>query len=156
MHSHFKTLQFCPVLLSRFFSAIMDLLPAPRDNIIPAKPALRTLVYRKPTPARLIDHTIENHIAKLDKSSVVGGDESFFVADLGQVSRQHHRWTHNLPGVRPFYGIVLNFPLSVPYGTHPIPRYLDVRWRVNEEILFFNEQRSNATRIQSFSNVSLI
>lgn len=125
MYSHFKTLQFCPVLLSRFFSVIMDLLPAPQDIIMLGKPALRALVYRISTPDQLINHTIENHTAKLDKSSVVGGDESFFVADLGQVSRQHHRWTHNLPGVRPFYGIVLNFPLPIHYDTHPIPRYLD-------------------------------
>ncbi|GIC90465.1 type III PLP-dependent enzyme [Aspergillus udagawae] len=31
-------------------------------------------------------------------------DEPFFVADLGQVIRQHRRWRVNLPNVHPFYG----------------------------------------------------
>ncbi|KAJ5831869.1 hypothetical protein N7474_000180 [Penicillium riverlandense] len=86
----------------------MDFLPARQDIIMPGKPALPALVYRTSTPEKLIDHTIENHTGKLSKSSVVGGDDSFFVADLGQVSRQHHRWTHNLPGVRPFYAVKCN------------------------------------------------
>lgn len=33
-----------------------------------------------------------------------GDEDTFFVADLGEVYRQHMRWKLNLPRVRPFYG----------------------------------------------------
>ncbi|KAF7122641.1 hypothetical protein CNMCM5793_000666 [Aspergillus hiratsukae] len=35
-------------------------------------------------------------------------DEPFFVADLGQVMRQHRRWRLNLPNVHPFYAVKCN------------------------------------------------
>lgn len=31
-------------------------------------------------------------------------EKAFFVADLGEVSRQHERWELCLPGIEPFYG----------------------------------------------------
>jgi len=33
-----------------------------------------------------------------------GGEDAFFVADLGEVYRQHLRWKLNLPRIEPFYG----------------------------------------------------
>lgn len=35
-------------------------------------------------------------------------ERPFYVTDLGNVSRQYNRWTHNLPGVRPFYAVKCN------------------------------------------------
>ena len=37
-------------------------------------------------------------------------DDSFFVADLGEVYRQHARWHKCLPRVKPFYGILFAAP----------------------------------------------
>lgn len=58
------------------------------------------MIPRIPSPEELVDLAIESHVARVVKQSlVVDGDESFFVSDLGQVTRQHRRWTQNLPGV---------------------------------------------------------
>jgi ornithine decarboxylase len=95
---------FTPTLLNRVISAIMALLPAPREAVNTGK-AIHVTGYRTTSPGDLIDLAIESHIARVVKRSVVGGDGSFFVADLGQIIRQHRRWTHNMPGIRPFYGM---------------------------------------------------
>ena len=36
-----------------------------------------------------------------------GEEDTFYVADLGEVFRQHVRWRQNLPRVRPFFGTPL-------------------------------------------------
>lgn len=92
-----------PILLNRVISAIMTLLPAPRqpsniDKTIHV-PAYRT------SPGDLVDLAIESSILRIVKRSAVGGDDPFFVADLGQIVRQHRRWIQNMPGIRPFYGM---------------------------------------------------
>lgn len=72
------------------------------------KPSAARGIPRIPSPEELVDLAIESHIARVVKQSlVVDGDESFFVSDLGQVTRQHRRWTQNLPGVQPYYGIFI-------------------------------------------------
>ena len=63
--------------------------------------------FRNLPPDELVDLAIESHIARIVKRSLVGGDESFFIADLGQIIRQHRRWTQNMPGIRPYYGTTL-------------------------------------------------
>ncbi|KAJ5573464.1 uncharacterized protein N7459_007891 [Penicillium hispanicum] len=85
----------------------MDLLPIRPDIGIREKSISRT-ECRRPTPEELVDLAIENHITRLTKRALVGGDESFFVADLGRVTRQHQRWTQNLPGIRPYYAVKCN------------------------------------------------
>lgn len=42
-----------------------------------------------------------------------GGEDTFFVADLGEVYRQHLRWKLNLPRVKPFYGEAWPFPGTI-------------------------------------------
>jgi ornithine decarboxylase len=37
-----------------------------------------------------------------------GEEDTFFVADLGEVYRQHLRWKRNLPRVKPFYAVKCN------------------------------------------------
>jgi ornithine decarboxylase len=92
----------------------MALLPVPRETNLPGK-VIHTphnVEYRKSSPDELVDLAIEGNIARIAKRCLVGGDESFFVADIGQVIRQHRRWTQNLPGIRPYYGMKFSvFPL---------------------------------------------
>ena len=107
---------FTLILLNRVISAIMDLLPTPREAANTSK-AIRVTGYRTTSPGDLIDLAIENHIARIVKRSAVGGDDSFFVADLGQIIRQHRRWTHNMPGIRPFYGMTFYNKCSFRLGT---------------------------------------
>lgn len=80
----------------------MDLLPAQQEFFIPEK----IPVISKPAPSQLVDLAIERQIAHITKRAVLGGDESFFVADLGQVTQQHRRWLKCLPGVQPYYGMI--------------------------------------------------
>ena len=52
---------------------------------------------------------LKKQIAKIDVDSCQpGGEDAFFVADLGEVYRQHLRWKMNLARVKPFYGKVPN------------------------------------------------
>lgn len=116
-----KTCEPSPIPLSRIMSAIRDFLPAPRTIFNSDK--LQSSGFPKPSPEQLIDLAIENHIARVAKSSLVKGDESFFIADLGKVTRQHQRWRQNLPDVRPYYGILLLsllFLLSISLVTHKL------------------------------------
>lgn len=58
------------------------------------------------SPDQLSTFVIQARLALLNNDSGrVEDDEPFFVADLGQVYRQHQRWTRNLPTVHPFYGL---------------------------------------------------
>jgi ornithine decarboxylase len=95
---------FTPIILNRVISAIMALLPASREAANTGK-TIHIPAYRATSPGDLIDLAIESQIARIVKRSVVGGDDSFFVADLGQIIRQHRRWTNNMPGILPFYGM---------------------------------------------------
>ena len=55
---------------------------------------------------------VETLKAKLPTSELGKHDEgaSFFLADLGEVYRQHVRWKKNLPRVKPFFGLDEKFP----------------------------------------------
>jgi ornithine decarboxylase len=51
---------------------------------------------------------LREQIAKINVDSCQPGEEdAFYVADLGEVYRQHLRWKMNLNRVKPFYGKVL-------------------------------------------------
>ncbi|KAJ5795019.1 hypothetical protein N7457_001618 [Penicillium paradoxum] len=103
----FQNSPFSPVLLDRVLPAIMALLPAPREAV-PTGKVIHSTGYRNPSPEELIDLAIESHIGRILKRSLVGGDESFFIADLGQLLRQHRRWTQHMPGIRPYYAVKCN------------------------------------------------
>jgi ornithine decarboxylase len=102
MHHHPNNLPIDFSLLGRIYAAIMDLFPAQQEFFVPQK----TSAIANPTPDQLVDIAIESQISHITKRAVVGGDESFFVADLGQVIRQHRRWMKSLPGVHPYYGMI--------------------------------------------------
>lgn len=53
----------------------------------------------------LINKVLKEQIARIDHDSCEPGEEdAFYVADLGEVYRQHLRWKLNLARVKPFYG----------------------------------------------------
>jgi ornithine decarboxylase len=59
----------------------------------------------------LIGEALKSRIDHIDHDNCDAGDEdAFFVADLGEVYRQHLRWKLNLGRVKPHYGMLsLNF-----------------------------------------------
>lgn len=53
----------------------------------------------------MIGHALQTHIESINPDECeAGGEDAFFVADLGEIYRQHMRWKVNLPRVEPFYG----------------------------------------------------
>lgn len=66
-------------------------------------PALN--LHGDPCPKTLIGDALKQRVESIDHESCEAGEEdAFFVADLGDVYRQHMRFKTNLPRVRPFYG----------------------------------------------------
>lgn len=56
-------------------------------------------------PKGLVGNALKNRVENIDHETCDAGEEdAFFVADLGDVYRQHMRWKLNLPRVKPFYG----------------------------------------------------
>jgi len=60
-------------------------------------------------PKELIGNAMKQRVKHIDHNVCEPGDEdTFFVADLGEVYRQHMRWKKNLPRVKPFYAVKCN------------------------------------------------
>lgn len=67
--------------------------------------------YGVNNPKQLIGNALKNRVTNIDHDTCEAGDEdTFFVADLGEVYRQHMRWKLNLPRVKPFYGENFQIP----------------------------------------------
>lgn len=90
-------------MLQQAVAVVVNLIYSQRRLAIPHH-VLSSSAYPKLTAEELLNLAIRNYISRLTSRPTIAQDESFFVADLGQVVRQHQRWTQNLPGVRPFYG----------------------------------------------------
>ena len=57
----------------------------------------------------LIGQALKQRIDDIDDDTCeVGGEDAFFVADLGEIYRQHLRWKFNLNRVNPHYGITIH------------------------------------------------
>ncbi|KAK3677528.1 Ornithine decarboxylase [Recurvomyces mirabilis] len=57
----------------------------------------------------MIGAALQKHIKSVNPSECEAGEEdAFFVADIGEVYRQHMRWKKNLPRVTPHYAIKCN------------------------------------------------
>ena len=53
----------------------------------------------------LIRKVLKEQVTNIDVNTCeAGGEDAFYVADLGEVYRQHMRWKTNLGRVKPFYG----------------------------------------------------
>ncbi|KAK7408574.1 Ornithine decarboxylase [Neonectria punicea] len=60
-------------------------------------------------PKQLIGDALHQRVEAIDHELCDPGEEdTFFVADLGEVYRQHLRWKKNLPRIRPFYAVKCN------------------------------------------------
>jgi len=103
MYLNSEILPICLPLLGRIYPAIVDLLPINHDFNIPDKTPVAKPASAHQS-AHLVDLAIERQISRIIKRAAVGGDESFFVADLGRVIQHHRRWVKSLPGVQPYYG----------------------------------------------------
>ncbi|KAF2016023.1 ornithine decarboxylase-like protein [Aaosphaeria arxii CBS 175.79] len=58
---------------------------------------------------QLIGSALKAHVDNVDPDTCDAGEEDpFFVADLGEVYRQHLRWKKNLPRVTPHYAVKCN------------------------------------------------
>ena len=65
---------------------------------------------------RLVEHTLRDKVAEVDGDTCEADEEdTFFVADLGEVYRQHLRWKLNLPRVKPHYGKLQSSPSRLLY-----------------------------------------
>lgn len=54
----------------------------------------------------LVSKALHEHVESVNQEICEPGDEdTFFVADLGDVYRQHLRWKRNLSRVQPHYGM---------------------------------------------------
>jgi ornithine decarboxylase len=54
---------------------------------------------------QLIGEALKSRVEAIDHDTCnVGEEDAFFVADLGEVYRQHMRWKKNLARVKPHYG----------------------------------------------------
>lgn len=60
-------------------------------------------------PKELVLDQLRNRVATVDMARCEPGDEdAFYVADMGEIYRQHMRWKMNLSRVKPFYGMCLH------------------------------------------------
>lgn len=66
----------------------------------------------------LTKNMLKGRVEAIDTDTCAAGDEdAFFVADMGEVYRQHLRWKMNLKRVKPHYGAFL--PNNIPKkGNH--------------------------------------
>jgi ornithine decarboxylase len=54
---------------------------------------------------QLIGDALKSRVEAIDSDTCnVGEEDAFFIADLGEVYRQHMRWKKNLGRVKPHYG----------------------------------------------------
>jgi ornithine decarboxylase len=61
------------------------------------------------TSKQLIGEALKTRVEAVDPDTCDAGDEeAFFVADLGEVYRQHMRWKKNLARVKPHYAVKCN------------------------------------------------
>ena len=66
------------------------------------------------TSKKLIGQALKERVESIDHDVCDPGDEdTFFVADVGEVYRQHMRWKMNLPRVKPFYGKSISGGLEI-------------------------------------------
>jgi ornithine decarboxylase len=64
-------------------------------------------IVHSPTAQQLISQALKERGDGIDPEDCESGDEdAFFVADLGEVYRQHLRWKMHLGRVKPHYGML--------------------------------------------------
>lgn len=62
----------------------------------------------------LVKQVLLDQVARVNTDTCDPDEENaFYVADLGEVYRQHMRWKTNLPGIKPFYAVKCNPDVEV-------------------------------------------
>lgn len=73
------------------------------------KDELPSKVIDQKLSQKLVGEALRSHIESIDLDTChAGGEDSFFVADIGQVYRQYVRWMTKLPRIEPFYAMKCN------------------------------------------------
>lgn len=76
-----------------------------QDGYVPGK----VMQYDPAASTALVQQIIQTRVNGIDTNTCAADDENaFFVADLGEVYRQHMRWKSNLPRIKPFYAVKCN------------------------------------------------
>ena len=84
------------------FNTDTNYLAKPAKNL---HPVVEDRYHGVCSPKQLIGDALRTRVESIDHEFCEPGEEdTFFVADLGEVYRQHLRWKLNLPRVKPFYG----------------------------------------------------
>lgn len=80
------------------------------EKLKPVDHSLGTIIHHGHVKSKqLIGNALKAHVDQIDSDTCGAGDEDpFFVADLGEVYRQHVRWTKNLPRITPHYAVKCN------------------------------------------------
>jgi ornithine decarboxylase len=67
-----------------------------------------TVSRRTVAPTQMVLEELKKRVAGIDMAGCEPGEEdAFYVADMGEIYRQHLRWKMNLGRVKPFYGELL-------------------------------------------------
>ncbi|KAF7877339.1 hypothetical protein EAF04_001021 [Stromatinia cepivora] len=81
------------------------------EQFYSAMPELTTNTCRGSSRSveRLLSDTIYQHVSHIEKfPHILGFNDSFFVADIEEIRRQHDLWVSHLPYIRPFYAVKCN------------------------------------------------
>jgi len=62
---------------------------------------------------QMVGEALRKRIEEIDDDTCEAGEEdTFFVADMGEVYRQHLRWKRHLKRVKPHYGTFKSIPIA--------------------------------------------
>lgn len=87
----------------------------PCDNLITNFEVQKTSQNGPRLSRQLIGDALKKRVENIDEDTCEPGEEdAFFVADMGDVYRQHQRWKKHLKRVKPHYGM---FTTISCYGT---------------------------------------
>lgn len=76
----------------------------------------------------LIQKVLKEQVARINTDTCEPGEEdAFYVADLGEVYRQHLRWKMNLSRVKPFYGEFYTIPFVLVTEANGLQRSNAIR-----------------------------
>ncbi|VVT53393.1 uncharacterized protein SAPINGB_P003551 [Magnusiomyces paraingens] len=86
-----------------------DLILEQKTNDTLSSPSVVNEVSFDILSKKLVGQALQAHIDSVDLDTCPpGGEDSFFVADLGRVYHQYKRWVANLPRIEPFYAVKCN------------------------------------------------
>ncbi|KAF3906327.1 hypothetical protein ABW20_dc0103644 [Dactylellina cionopaga] len=103
---------FTPVIFSSPSTSTATVKQMPGPSLV-AQPAASAHPYYDGSENAASKALVANALAcrvksiNIDKCEA-GGEDAFFVGDLGEIYRQHLRWKLNLPRIEPFYAVKCN------------------------------------------------